>query len=188
MRRLIPALTLLLASCASSPDTSSTVPEAPFDAPEVFRPGDRLQEGTISNIQPGVDRVSVPIAASPDAVWEALVQVYGTLGIEIAGADPTTRFLNNPDFVVSRRLGGERLSRYLECGSGTIGGGADRMRVHMNILSQVEAKPDGQSSVHTTIQAIGDNPEGTSNSRVPCSSTHELELRIADEVGELVGG
>jgi len=159
-----------------------------MDAPEVFSIGDRMGAGTVSNVQPGVDRISLGIAASPDAVWEALVQVYGDLGIEIAGANPSTRSLNNPKFVVSRRLGGERLSRYLECGSGSIGGFADHFRIQMNILSQVVAKPDGQSTLHTTIQAIGDNPEGTSNTRVPCSSTQQLERRIAAEVAELVGG
>jgi hypothetical protein len=188
MRRFIPALTLLLAGCATSPDTGSTGMETPIDSPEVFSIGDRMGEGMVSNVQPGVDRISVGISASPDAVWDALVQVYADVGIEIAGADPGTRSLNNPNFVLSRRLGGQRLSRYLECGSGSIGGFADHFRIQMSILSQVEAKPDGLSTLHTTIQAIGDNPEGTSNTRVPCSSTHQLERRIAAEVGELVGG
>jgi len=188
MRRLIPALTLLLAGCASAPDTSSSETEEPFDAPEAFSIGDRMGSGTVSNVSPDVERVSFTIAASPEAVWEALVQVYTDVGIEIAGADPGTRSLNNPDFVVSRRLGGERLSRYLECGSGSIGGFADHFRIQMNILSQVVAKPDGQSTLHTTIQAVGDNPEGTSNTRVPCRSTHQLEIRIVSEVRELVGG
>jgi hypothetical protein len=65
----------------------------------------------VTNIQPDVDRVSNDIPAPPDGVWKALVQVYGDLGIEIAGANLRTRTLNNPDFAVSRRLGGERLSR-----------------------------------------------------------------------------
>lgn len=149
---------------------------------------DRFAEGTISNIQPGVDRVSHNIEASPDAVWEALAQVYGDLGIEITGMDPRARAVSNPDFTVSRRIGGERLSKYLECGSGTIGGIANQIRIHMSILSQVESGSEGQSTLHTTIQAIGDNPEGTSNTRIPCSSTHQLEHRIAAEVAVLVGG
>jgi hypothetical protein len=47
---------------------------------------------------------------------------------------------------------------------------------------------DGKSVVHTTIQAVGTNPEGVSNTRVPCSSTHQLEYRIAQEVAELAKG
>ena len=93
MRRLLPALGLLLIGCVSSPATSDTGPgtETPMDAPEVFSIGDRMGAGTVSNVQPGVDRISLGIAASPDAVWEALVQVYGDLGIEIAGANPSKR-------------------------------------------------------------------------------------------------
>jgi len=188
MWRFIPALALLLTGCASSPDTPAGTADTPYDAPELFRPGDRLAEGTISNIQPGVDRVSHGIEASPDAAWDALVQVYRNIGIEIAGQDNGRRVINNPDLRVTRRLGGERLSRYLECGSGSIGGFADRFRIQMNILSQVEESPEGLSTLHTTIQAVGDNPEGTSNTRVPCSSTHQLEHRIAAEVEALVGG
>ena len=188
MKRLIPALSLLLIGCASSPDTPATTADQPYDAPEVFRMADRFREGTVSSVQPGVDRVSHSVAASPEATWNALVQVYENLGIEVAGLDPNARAISNPDFRLSRRLGGERLSRYLECGSGSIGGFADHFRIQMNILSQVQAAPDGQSTVHTTIQAVGDNPEGTSNTRVPCSSTHQLEHRIAAEVEELAGG
>ena len=149
---------------------------------------DRFSEGTISNIQPGVDRVSHGIEASPAAAWDALVQVYGNLGIEIAGLDNGTRVITNPDLTVSRRIGGERLSRYLDCGSGSIGGAADTYRIKMNILSHVEANPDGKSTVHTTIQAVANNPEGTSNTRIPCASTHQLEHRIAAAVAELLGG
>ncbi len=193
MRRLIPALGLFVVGCAtSSPDPSAgTPPRAmapPVDAPEVWALGERFAEGTISKVQPDVDRVGVTIQAPPDPVWEALIQVWEGLGIEIAGADPRIRALNNPNFAVSRRLGGERLSRYLICGADMSGGYADRFRIQMNIYSQVIPGSEGESVLETTIQAFGDNPEGVSNSRVPCSSTHELEYRIAGAVGELVGG
>ena len=58
----------------------------------------------------------------------------------------------------------------------------------MNILSQVTPGPEGTSVLSTTIQAFGVNPEGTSNTRVPCGSTYQLEYRIAEMVTEKVGG
>ena len=188
MRRLAPAVALLMVGCASSPETSGWPVAEPMDVQEVTPLIERFAEGTVSNIKPDVERVGFTVAASPEAVWPALVQVYENLGIEIAGMDPNARAVNNPDMRITRRLGGQRLSRYLDCGSGTIGGFADHFRIQMSILSQVEALPEGQSRVHTTIEAVGNNPEGTSNTRVPCSSTHQLELRIAEEIRELVGG
>lgn len=189
MWRVLSVASLVLIGCASP---ASEAPSGPADLRPAPTAGsavrDRYREGRVTNIQPDVDRVSNDIPAPPDGVWKALVQVYGDLGIEIAGADPRTRSLNNPDFAVSRRLGGERLSRYMSCGSGIAGGFADNFRIQMNILSQVETSSDGQSILHTTIQAYGINPEGVSNTRVPCSSTHQLEYRIAAAVEELVGG
>lgn len=187
MQRWLAAASVVLMGCASSPDSSPGGIEPPPEEPEIWALGEYYREGRISNIEPGVDRVSVDIPASPDATWQALIEVYDNIGIEIGGADPARRALNNPDLTVSRRLGGERLSKYLSCGSGLTGAFADRARVQMSILSQVTATPDGQSVVHTTIRAVGQNPEGVSNTRVPCGSTHQLEYRIAHEVAELVG-
>lgn len=190
MRQLLPTLLLLLVGCATSPDTrpAAGTPEAPVDVPEVYRLSERLKEGSVTNIQPDVDRVSNQIPAGPDAVFEALAQVYEELGIEIAGMDRNARALNNPNLKISRRLGGERLSKYLSCGSGMAGGFADQFRIQMNILSSVSPRPEGGSTLYTTIQAFGDNPEGTSNTRVPCGSTHQLEYRIAEMVAEKVKG
>ena len=188
MRRIDAVLCFLLAGCATTSGTRPSASEAPMNVPEVWLLGERYKEGRVTSIQPDVDRVSNDIPASPDAVWEALIQVYGDLGIEIAGMDPRSRALNNPDLRISRRLGGERLSKYLSCGSGLTGAFADRFRVQMNILSSVTPAPDGTSILNTTIQAFGVNPEGTSNTRVPCGSTYQLEYRIAAEVTGLVGG
>jgi hypothetical protein len=157
-----------------------------MNVPEVWLLSERLKEGTVTRIQPDVDRVSNEIPAPPDAVFEALAQVYDELGIEIAGMDPNARALNNPNLKVSRRLGGERLSNYLSCGSGLTGAFADRFPVQMNILSSVSPLADGGSMINTTIQAFGVNPEGTSNTRVPCGSTYQLEYRIAAMVAEKV--
>jgi len=159
-----------------------------MDTPQVWALGEGYKEGTITAIQPDVDRVSNDIKAAPDVAFEALVAVYQELGIEIAGMDVPTRAINNPDLRITRRLGGERLSKYLSCGSGLTGAFADRFRVQMNILSQITPGPEGNSVVNTTIQAFGVNPEGTSNTRVPCGSTYQLEYRIADMISERVGG
>lgn len=182
MRRLIPALALLAAGCTStSPGGPAPTTRAGAPSAEVYR------SGAAVNIQPEVAEATREFPASPDAVWDALVQVYGNLEIEVAGADSNSRTLFNQDFVVSRRLGGEPLSRYLRCGMGISGANADQYRIHMNIVSRVTTPGEGTTRLETVIEATGANPRGSSNTRVACTSTHRLERRIAQAVADLVG-
>jgi hypothetical protein len=150
---------------------------------------DRYNTGVITQIRPDVDRVSFDLPGGPAEVWDALNQVYEGIGIEVAHRDSQALSLSNPDFRVSRRLGGERLSTYLNCGRGLTGPFADRFRISMNILSRVVSSTSGATSLETTIEARASNPDGTSSNRtVGCGSTHLLEARIAREVAEIIGG
>ena len=187
MLRFSTALLVFLTACASSSQSPavSTGTAAPRAGAAV---GDDFREGRVTNVRPDVVKVSFDIDAPPEKAWEALIQVVADLGVDVSGTDRASLTLNNPDFSSSRRLGDERLSRYLRCGSGMTGPNADRYRIRMNFRSQITPAPGGKSVVGTTIQAVGTNPEGTSNARVPCTSTHILESRIAEGLAELVGG
>lgn len=187
MFRLSATLLIFLTACA--PATSSPGQPMQTAAPRAGAAvGDDFKDGRVTNVKPDVVKVGFDVDAPPEKAWEALIQVVADLGVEVSGTDPAAFALNNPDFQISRRLGDERLSRYLRCGSGMTGPFADRYRIRMNFHSQVAPTPDGKSVVETTIQAMGTNPEGTSNTRVPCTSTHILESRIAEGVAKLVGG
>ena len=150
--------------------------------------GEQYVEGRITNVQPNVDRVSHDIPAMANETWEALIAVYETLGIEAVRKDVGALTLGNPSFSVSRRLAGERLSRFFRCGTGVTGAFADRYRLNVNIVSRVISNSPEDSVLETTIQASGTNPAGTSNTRVPCGSTHFLESRIAAEVAAMIKG
>jgi hypothetical protein len=138
------------------------------------------------NIQAEVSGAVAELKAPPEAAWLALVQVFESLEIETPNVREEARVLSNPDFTVSRRLGGEPLSRYLTCGVGMTGAYADQYRIHMNIVSKVQPGADGTSVLETIIEAYGINPRGSSNTRVSCTSNHRLETRIASEVAAIV--
>jgi hypothetical protein len=148
--------------------------------------GEDFRQGRITNIQPDVVRVSHDITGSPQEVWVALAQAYADLGIQDAVRDPRNLSITNPDLRVTRRLGGERLSRFLSCGSGFTGAFADSYRIQMNIHSQVRQGPEGRSTLDTIIQAFGTNRDGTSNTRVSCASRHVLEARLAQAVERIL--
>lgn len=189
MRMPTHVLLLFLVGCASStPGTTADVGGARSGATRIRSVGEDFSESRITSIRPEVDQVSIDIPGSAQATWDALNQVYADLEIEVEGRDSRAMALNNTSFSVSRRLGGERLSKFFRCGTGMSGANADRFRIQINIYSRVQAVSPEMSILETTIQAFGTNPEGTSNTRVACGSTHQLEYRMATAVKELVGG
>jgi len=116
------------------------------------------------------------------AVWDALPGVYTALGVPAVGADPATRAVGNGNFVVSRTLAGEPLSRFLTCGTTAVGRPlADEARVQIDMRTVVSAEGEG-SSVRTTLRATARANNGTSSDAVPCTSTGRLESRITTMV------
>lgn len=61
--------------------------------------------------------------ATPDHGWSRLPAIFEELGIEVTYSNPSTYTMGNRGTRV-RRIGGERPSRYLDCGTG----GAPRCR------------------------------------------------------------
>jgi hypothetical protein len=131
---------------------------------------------------------SLDVPASAEDAWPALKAVYEELKIRMREVSESSRTVRNLRFVVSRRLGGQRLSRYLDCGRSATGPNADSYRLELEIASRVVAVGPGQSRIDTEITGSGMNVEGTSNNRVLCTSNHQLELRIASRVREILAG
>jgi hypothetical protein len=131
---------------------------------------------------------SLDVPASAEEAWPALKAVYEELNIRMREVSESSRTVRNLRFVVSRRLGGQRLSRYLDCGRNATGPNADSHRLELEIASRVVAVGPGESRIDTEITGTGTNMEGTSNNRVLCTSNHQLELRIASRVREILAG
>ena len=184
MRFAFLAGAVLLAGCStgSSPD--------PMIGSAVRGPASDNPTGTGGEFRLPADMVtaSLEVLAGPEEAWPALKRVYEELKIPTPEVREPTRTLRNLRFVVSRRLGGERMSTYLDCGRSAAGPNADTYRLQLEIASRVVAVGSGQSRIDTEITGVGMNMEGTSNNRVLCTSNHQLELRIAARVREIVEG
>jgi len=182
MRRSFVALAFILAGCAS---TSST---DPMIGSSVQGPAGDNPTGTGGEFRLPADMVtaSLEVPAGAEIAWPALKAVYEELKIPAPEVSEPTRTLRNLRFVVSRRLGGVRLSTYLDCGRSASGPNADSHRLELEIASRVVALGSGRSRVDTEMTGIGMNMEGTSNNRVLCTSNHQLEFRIAGRVREIV--
>ena len=127
---------------------------------------------------------SFEIAAPPDRVFRALTTVYEDLGLKVNVLDTRGRRIGVEGGRIRRQLGGERLSRYLECGERLGGRVADTDDVTLTLLTQVNA--DGQSSTLRTLVDASARPIGVSGNAITCATTGNLEERIVTLVREVV--
>jgi hypothetical protein len=181
MRRILFGTLLLLAGCATS--GADEMLGSGVDAPATKAP---TGSGGEFHLQADMVTASLDVQANAEDAWPALLQVYEELEIPAREVNATTRTVRNLRFVVSRRLGGERLATFLDCGRSATGPNANSYRLELEIASRVMAVGANESRIQTEIMGTGMNMEGTSNTRVTCTSNHQLEARIAARVRELV--
>ena len=126
------------------------------------------------------------IAAPGEDVWTALQVVYEELEIPLEVVNLARGYMGNPDFS-PRRIGGQRLSRFLDCGYGvTATPRADDYRVTMGVITRVGAAEGGGSSLVTELVANAE-PRDVSGAAVQCTSKGRLETMIVEMVEEKLG-
>ena len=125
------------------------------------------------------------LRASMHQAWAALIATYQQLEIPLDLEDTANRRLGNPR-VRGRRIGGERLSRYFECGQSSMGRPrADQYDVTYSIFSRIIKDDDGRTVLLTELDGSA-RPTSVSTNPVHCESKGTLEQRIADIVSELL--
>jgi len=126
-----------------------------------------------------VATIAEPVAA----VWPRLQVAYGLLEIPIEHQDPSRHQLGNLNFR-PRRIGGDRLSKFLDCGQGnTARQNADTYAVTMSVMTTLTPGDTGADTrVETLVQASA-KARDTSSRRVTCASKGQLEMMIAEMIG-----
>ena len=120
---------------------------------------------------------NAPITASAERVWAALPEAFASLGIS-AGVIEEGHMFGNRSVRIHRRLGGERLSRYVNCGRVPEGGpAADVYLVELDVIARPEAGRTDVTNVLFTVQGQATAPAGST--RTACTSTGVLEDRLA---------
>lgn len=125
------------------------------------------------------------VPASADRVWVALLTVYEELEIPVTDVREGARVIEAVG-VRMRRIDGERLSRFYDCGSIMTGPVADRYQVTLSLQSTVTARGPGGSGLATETEAFAQSREARTG-RLHCTSTGQLERLIAELVSEVVG-
>lgn len=168
MRRFAVPAILVLLGCAST--TTADPPSREW----LQRPEEGVTIRNASTVRADT------VAAAPDATMRALVETYQALEIPVTRVLQAERRLESRNVRV-RRIGGERMSRFVDCGTGITGQRADQFRVSITLMTSVVSADGGMSRVVTDFDATA-RPRNTSGSEVYCTSRGTLEVRLLDEV------
>ena len=180
MRQAMVAACAVLAACASSGQPLDTAPREATTSVETYS-----EAGTISMRTTRSDpTASFAIAAPPDRVFRVLTTVYEDLGLKVNVLDTQGRRIGVESGRIRRQLGGERLSRYIECGERLGGRVAETDDITFTLLTQVTA--DGQNSTLRTLVDATARPIGVSGNPITCATTGNLEERVVALVREAV--
>lgn len=178
MRRVV--LLLLLCGCASggAVETGEVTPRQATIATDP-------SVGTLMADEPHAS--SVTIAAPPATVWLAVKKVYAEFEIPITVDNPAAHQIGNQNFIKSRRMAGESMANWVDCGSSMTGPKATTYRIYASLLTNV--LPEGQGTkLLTTFTATGQDIEGGSGTdRIVCGTTGRFEQYFLQKVKETLG-
>lgn len=144
----------------------------------------RLSGDVEAQLIHGTTASSHLVSAGVMAAWGALPLVYDSLRVPITVVDTVNKRLGSGSFHPSR-IGGRRLSRYLDCGRGMTGANADTYRVTTSLVTWVSAQSGNRTQIHTAIQASA-KARDVNSYPVNCSSKGILEREIAELTAEVL--
>ncbi|HKW11792.1 MAG TPA: hypothetical protein VJO33_15500 [Gemmatimonadaceae bacterium] len=120
------------------------------------------------------DTITVP----PARAWPALVQTYAGFGVPLQGADGKSRTIATQYFHAHATFAGERMSRWLDCGSTMTGEISTNYEITLRFGTLIDTSAAGRSIVRTAVTATAIAP-GSGTTPVDCSTRGALERRIA---------
>lgn len=118
------------------------------------------------------------LTVTPKAAWPALVQTYAAFGVPLQGADQSRYMIATQYFHAHSSFAGERMSRWLECGSTMTGDIATTYEITLRFGSLLDTSVVGRTIVRSAVTATA-VATGTGTTPVQCSSRGSLEKRIA---------
>lgn len=130
--------------------------------------------------EPSIRKFTVD--AAPRAAWGVLGHTYDQLGIPIEYADPAANGIGNPGYS-ARRIGGDRMAAFLDCGSDFSGPLANQHEITLTVVTTLAPAGPESTEVTTLVDAWG-KPRAVSGNPIHCVSKGVLERRIAESVAE----
>ena len=185
MRSLAPAFMLLALGTACASGGKTTGGSETTVSPSTATLVNGATMGSMSiNMENSATAIATPVPVSQDSAYALITRAYVMLEIPVAPVD-RKRAVGNDALTIRRRIGGMPMQKVIDCGDKMGLPNAETWDIHMNILSYVEAGPNGQAQILTRIQAMGNPADISNRDLTPCSSTGDLEKKISDLVLKL---
>jgi len=178
MRRPISVLVsyLALGACASANGTRT--PEASGAVETIRVPSST--GGTAALTTSAVANVAT-VVMPLETVWRAMPFVFDSLTIPVTAIDQKGHSIGNGDYHIRRRLGGESLRTYLNCGNTQGALNSETYDIRLSVIAQLSGETPTLTVITTTVQAMA-RPVSTSGDFIRCSSTGALEARLGNIV------
>lgn len=173
-------LVLLLLACASSsPNTVDRRSTTDVRTVTVDWWGGHVNLGATREISITSDTVDF----DPQRLWTSLPAVYDSLGIRINVVNSEARLIGAVQTRLRGKLGTERPSRYLRCGTNITGSVADQYDIYLTAVTQVSTIPNRSdaSVLSTHVRALAQRG-GIGNPGVECASRGRLEREIRNRL------
>ena len=141
--------------------------------------------GGTFTISSGNAAVSANVLAPLEQVWRRLPTAYDSIGLQLSVIDPKRHSMGNEGIKLRARLGKERLSTYLECGTTQIGPNADSYEVYLTVLTQLDSVAPTMTRMTTSVTAAA-KPMQFAQDYSRCTSKTALEKKLLDVVAASV--
>ena len=176
----IGAALISAASCASS--GGSADPGFQQEHIQLDSPGGRFDMLLTRDQYLSSDTITVP----PAKAWPALVATYAEFGIPLQGADPARRMIATQYAHPHGSFAGQRLSRWIDCGSSITGDIATSYEVTLRFGTLIDSSVAGRSILRSAFSATAVAPGG-GTTPVTCTSRRSFEKHIAALVQSKTG-
>ncbi|MBM4194647.1 MAG: hypothetical protein FJ202_09765 [Gemmatimonadetes bacterium] len=131
--------------------------------------------------------VGEDIGVGVDSAYTLMTKAYAEIGIPIAQMDPRSRSVVNPTLKLRRRLGGVSMVKYLDCGNKDNVPNAETYDLVLSIASAATVAEGGRSRISTRLSGVASHPVFGSANQTVCTTTGELEKRIAQVAKQKAG-
>lgn len=125
---------------------------------------------------------AVTVPGPLDTAWTALEATLDELAVPVAFKDRKAGEIGTQQAKLFRRMGKERLSSYLRCGSGITGPNADSYAIYFSIVVFVREAEGNEVAIRPYLTAAAVDVAGGRNDPIQCTTTGKLEQRIGNGV------
>jgi hypothetical protein len=127
------------------------------------------------------DGISVAgIDGSQQAVYQALLRAFDSLGVEIEGGDRGRGLVQSARMVRTSEFAGERMAELITCGATLTGDRANSWRIELYLSALVEPLGENRSQLTTRLEATARAMDGTGRNPIPCTTRGVLEAKLAE--------